>query len=151
VKKILVISCIVLSIAVSLFFGIKIYMHYQSVQYENTALPYVKMVIPEISKWDSEIIKQYMSPEVLAGISEDNLQNTVSNLSKLGSLIKMREPKYSNSDTFPTKSGIEIKIVTYKIDAEYENGNADITLGLLEKGESFQVHNFNMNPKMLSQ
>lgn len=150
-KKILLIAVVVPLVVVFLVFGIKIFTHYKSLEYENTAVPYVKMVIPEISKWDADIIRGYMATEVLAGISGENFQKIVTSLAKLGALKSFQEPEFSSADSFKTKSGVQIKIVTYKISAEYEKGAAVITIGLLENGSSFQVHNFNVNPEALNQ
>ena len=64
-KKVFVVAGVVLSVVLAVISGIKIYTHHQAARYEETAVPYVKMVVPEISKWDTDSIKNLMSPELM--------------------------------------------------------------------------------------
>lgn len=133
------------------FFGIKIYTHYKSSQYAETAVPYVKMVVPEISKWDPAIIKKYMSNDSLSDIPQEKMDKVLAYLSKLGGLKKMDEPEFSGEDSNVMISDRQQTIVTYKIKVEYENGSAVFTIALLNQGQDFQVQNFNINSKALFQ
>jgi hypothetical protein len=149
VKKFFVIAGVVVSILVTAFATFEILKRQKESQYEATAVPYLKMVVPEISKWDPEIIKGYMPPESLEGTSEEKLINIVNYLSKLGKLERMEEPEFSQVDSMRKRNSDEKIIVTYKIEAHYENGDAVITIGLLDQGESFHVQNFNINSEVL--
>ena len=112
-------------------------------------MPYLKMVVPELSKWDPEIIKSYMTSQSLQGTSEEKLVTIVSYLSKLGNLERMEDPEFLQVDVVRTNDYSEINIVTYKIGAQYENGDAVISIGLLDQGGSFRIHNFNFNSEIL--
>lgn len=140
----------ILVLGLSVVAGIKIYMNHKSSQYRGTAVPYLKKVVPEISKWDTEIIKEYMPPESLKGTSEERVSKIVESLSRLGDLKKFEEPDFAG-ETIIASSGIEKKIVAYEIDAEYEKGDAVITIGLIDRGHSFQINNFNINSPVLSE
>lgn len=150
-KKILGILGAVAFVAVVVFVSVKVYTKHQADQYKDTAVPYVKMVIPEISKWESEKIKEYMSQESLKGTAEEKIDKITEWLSRLGSLTAMKEPKFSSVYTGIVTSDDIQTIITYEIEAEYENGDAVITIGLLDDGGSFQVNNFNINSKALSE
>lgn len=149
-KKIFVIFGVVIFFAVSVFAIVQIYKRYKSAQYEETAVPYVKMVVPEISKWDPEIIKKYMPAESLEGTTEERMIKIVDYLSRLGELKNMEEPRFS-SVTVRTIPGGEKTVVTYTVDAEYKIGDAVMTIGLLDKEGSFTVHNFHINSEALAE
>jgi hypothetical protein len=149
VKKYFVIAGVVVSFLVIAFVSIEMIKRQKAAQYEATAVPYVKMVIPELSKWDPEIIKGYMTAQSLEGTSEEKLVGIVTYLSKLGNLERMEEPEFSQVDVVRTNDYKEKKIITYKVDAQYENGEAVISIGLLDQGGSFRVHNFNFNSEVL--
>ena len=48
------------------------YGYYQSSQYDGTVIPYIQKVLPELSTWDPEVVKQYMAPEVLGTVTDKN-------------------------------------------------------------------------------
>lgn len=143
-KKVLVILGLVLLAAIIIISSNKIYTYYKSSQYQDTAVPYIKMVVPEISKWDPETIKGYMPPESLKNTPEEKIIKIVNYLSRLGVLKSMEEPIFSH--VVPG----ETTIVTYKIDAEYEKGAAVITISLLSRGDLFQVYKFDINSMALA-
>ena len=151
VKKVFGILGAIALVAVVVFVSVEIYTSRQAAQYKDTAVPYVKMVIPEISTWDSATIKEYMSPESLKGTAEQKIEKITEWLSKLGYLKEMKEPEFSSVYTGIVTSDDIQTIVTYDIEAEYENGHAVITIGLLDNGGSFQVNNFKINSKALSE
>ena len=148
-KKYSIIAGVVVSFLVIGFISIEMIKRKKASQYEATAVPYLKMVVPELSKWDPEIIKSYMTSQSLQGTSEEKLVTIVSYLSKLGNLERMEDPEFSQVDVVRTNDYSETNIVTYKIDAQYENGDAVISIGLLDQGGSFRIHNFNFNSEVL--
>lgn len=149
-KKVLLIlggffMLIILAIA-----GMGGYTWYQSFQYEKTAVPYIEKVIPEFSQWKPDIAKQYMVPEVLQGVSNEDLSKIFKLYSKLGKYKKMSEPDFTNLTVKTTSKDGEQTLVTYTINAEYENGNAIVTIVLLDLGNTFQVYSFNVNSTALA-
>lgn len=150
-KKLIIILSAVLSVIIIAFATINIYTWHQSSKYEETAVPYVKMVVPEISKWNPEKIIEYMPAESLKTTPKEDIVKIVKYLSKLGALIKMEEPNYSKVFSGPTVEGVQNTIVTYTVDAEYERGDAVVTINLLDKGDSFRVYNFHFNSMALAE
>jgi len=151
VKKFFVLFGLVLVIIATVAACIFAYSKYEAAQYADTAVPYVKMVVPEISKWDAEVIKNYMNAESLEATSEERIVGVLKYLSRLGTLKEAAEPSFSKVFTGPYVEGVRKTFVAYKIDAIYEHGDAVITLNLLDNGDSFQVYKFDINSAALAQ
>lgn len=150
-KKILVVLGFALVVAASVFFGIKAFNHYKAEQYAGTAVPYIKRVVPELSRWDPEVTKRYMLPESLGKTPDEKIDKIVRSLSRLGALVHMDEPQFSSEDSSVVIAGSPATIVTYDVNLEYEKGSAVMTLGLLARGDDFQVQNFNVQAQALAQ
>ncbi len=151
-KKILAILGFVVFAIFTVFASDWGYTYYKSSQYKETALPYVEMVIPEISKWDTEIIKQHMPPESLQNTSDEKIKGIVLHLSRLGDLEKFEKPEFSKIYSVGKAEEDQRNIVSYTVEADYENGDATIDISVLEGQEkSFHVHNFMINSSALSE
>lgn len=129
--------------------GMGSYAWYKSSQYEETAVPYIKATVPVISNWDTEVIKGYMVPEVLAETTDGDFAKIIKYLSKLGSLKKMEEPSFARIYTGATINDGKNTYVTYNINAEYEKGAAVINIVLLDLGDHFQIYRFHINSMAL--
>lgn len=127
------------------FAGMGLFAWYKSSQYDDTAVPYIKATIPELSTWDTDLIKSYMAPTVLEETTGENFAKIIKYLSRLGTLITVGEPIFTRIHTGANLADGKQTIVTYTIDAVYENGDAVITMSLLDLGSSFQVYNFHIN------
>lgn len=129
--------------------GMGLFAWYKTSQYDDTAVPYVKTTMPELSKWNPEITKKYMAPEVMEQTTDKHFTKVNKYLSKLGPLVSFEEPSFTNIHTGATFENGKQTIVTYTIDAKYENGDAVISISLLDLGNSFQVWKFNVNSSAL--
>ncbi|WDE06736.1 hypothetical protein SG34_007480 [Thalassomonas viridans] len=149
IKKIL--KAIGITILVLLFLTIvaAIWAGYKSAGYEETAVPYINKAIPEISKWQPDIMKSYMAPEPLAQVSEDDFLEMVRILSKMGKLISTETPVFQSVNSSSTVSDGSMTLVTYHIPAKYENGDANLIVVLKEKDESFEVYYFKVESMAL--
>ena len=105
--------------------------------------------IPELSKWDPEIIKSYMSPELHSEVSDSDLIKMTRIMSKMGTLIATGEPVFKNVISTSTVENGSMTLVTYLVPAKYANGDATLTLILKEKNESFDIYNFNVDSMVL--
>ncbi|HEY5674730.1 MAG TPA: hypothetical protein VIR78_13550 [Malonomonas sp.] len=150
-KKFLVLSGLALVVIVTVAACIFAYSKYEESQYTDSAVPYVKMVVPEISKWDVETIKRHMNAESLEATSEERISGVLQYLSRLGALKEAAEPRFSKVFTGPYVEGVRKTFVAYKIDAIYENGDAVITLNLLDNGGSYQVYKFDIKSAALTE
>jgi hypothetical protein len=129
--------------------GSIVYDRYQASEYTDTALPYIRQIIPIVSKWEPAAIRELMVPEVSADISEDKFAQTMVWFSKLGALQSMEEPEFQEVDTGgKTVIGMQT-IVEYEVDAKYENGDALLNIKLLDRNGSFELYSFNLSSEVL--
>ena len=148
-KKILKWVGIFLGGLVLLFILIGVYTGYKEAGYRETAVPYIKKVIPEISKWNYKESKKFFEPSTFEKVTDEELSKLFEWFSKLGKLKSIEEPKFNQ-----VYSGTAVResfgtIVTYTVLGHYENGDANITIRLLDLGDSFEVYHFNVNSKAL--
>ena len=149
-KKVLKILGILFLSIVVLFIFIAGFTYYKSSEYEKTAVPYIKENIPLLSNWDYEITKSLMVPTVLENAKEEDFKKIIHWFSKLGKLKNIEEPEFKNVSTRSSMSGGGSEtIVTYKILAHYENGDATIMMRLLDENNSFKIYYFNINSMAL--
>ena len=149
IKKIFKGIGITLLVLVVLIVGVGIWTGYKSATYETTAIPYMANAIPEISKWNPEIMRSYMSPETLVDVTENDFSNIVRALSKMGALISTGEPIFQSVNSSSTVQNGSMTLVTYHVPATYENGDANLTVVLKEKDESFEIYRFNLDSMAL--
>ncbi len=147
-KKFIIYVVFVLVVGLSAFFY---YGSVQSSRYDGTAIPYIQEVLPEISTWDPEIVKQYLSPEVLKTVSAENLKNILGELTKIGDLQNIGEMKFKKKSTGGEGDMAQQLVITYTVNAQYSTGETTVTISLLDKGGSYEVHHFNFESEALFQ
>jgi len=126
-----------------------VYDRYQATKFTDTAVPYVKQIIPIVSKWDPVAIRELMVAEVSATISDDKFAQTMVWFSKLGALQSMAEPDFQAVDSGGmTVIGMQT-IVEYEVDAKYGNGDALLNIKLLERDGLFELYSFNLSSEVL--
>lgn len=121
----------------------------QGLQFEATALPFVKQVIPVISEWDPKKIRQLLAPEFLETNPEDRFNRAILFFSKLGPLQSAEEPRFNEVVTKETAGEEAKRYVTYIVDAQYTNGDAEIQIQLIDRGDHFQLYNFTLRSEFL--
>lgn len=105
--------------------------------------------LPEIVRWDPEVAKKFMASAAFKDTSDAEFAKLFDWLKKLGGLKKLGDPELVNIFAGVTPSVGFSKVLTYRIRAEFESGDALITLRLLEVGEDFQVLYFHVSSKAL--
>ncbi|GGI71303.1 hypothetical protein [Shewanella gelidii] len=150
VKNVKMVTIMVVA-AILLFVGVRIWAGYQAANYDETAKPYMRQAIPEISKWDADVMKSYMAPETLVSISEYDFLTMMNSLKKLGPLISIEDPEFQSVNTVKSRDGVKSVVVTYAIEARYLNGDADLVMALKQKIDGYEVYRFNVDSKALSQ
>ena len=125
------------------------YGYYQSSQYDGTIIPYIQEVLPEISTWDPEIVKQYLAPEVLRTVTDENLEKIMGALAQIGELQSIGEVKFKKKATGGAGDLVQQPVITYTVKAQYSMGEALVTLSLLDKGDSYNVYHFNFESTAL--
>ena len=146
-KKLIAYFVFVFVVAISSYF---IYSHMLSSKYADSAIPYMEKVLPQISTWDAEIVKQYMAPEVLETVTDENLQALMAALSKIGTLESVGEYSFENKVSGDDDKLGAATVITYEIDAQYSSGPAVVTLRLLVRGDSYEVFRFNFQSQALA-
>ncbi|RLB69239.1 MAG: hypothetical protein DRH07_11110 [Deltaproteobacteria bacterium] len=125
------------------------YGYYQSSQYDGTVIPYIQEVLPEISTWDPEIVKQYLAPAVLRTVTDEDLTKIMGALAKIGELQSIGEVKFKKKATGGAGDLVQQPVITYTVTAQYSTGEAIVTLSLLDKGGSYDVFHFNFKSDAL--
>lgn len=134
---------------ITVFGGTEIYKIYQGSEFDKKALPYIEQVVPEISKWDPIATKSLMSPEIAATIPDDKYARAMIFFSQLGALQGMGSPDFEKAHV-DQETGIgKHTIVEYKVQAKYENGDAEINLKLLQREGNFEIYRFNFSSESL--
>lgn len=134
---------------IAVFAGSVMYDKYQSSKFDSIAGPYIKQIIPEISRWDPVATKQLMAPEVSATIPDETFAQAMTLFSRLGALQSMDKEKYEELHEDQETSIGKHTIVEYNIDAQYANGDAVINLKLLLRDGAFEIYRFNFSSEIL--
>jgi hypothetical protein len=142
-KKLLKVAGIIILLVVLGIAGLFGYVKYQQSTYALTAVPFIKEVIPKITRWDPNEIKPYLSPEALSATSDADLTKMFSWFAKLGALKTVGEPVFQN-----VFAGSQ-KIITYSVPTTFEAGEALIVFRLVDLGTEFKILSFNINSKAL--
>ena len=148
-KKFFVLIAVWLVSIVAVVVGSQLYEKYQATDYDGLAVPYIQKVIPELSTWDPEIIRPLMVPEALKEIPDRKFAQTMDVFSKLGALQTMEVPKFESVHSQEKSDSETQTVVVYDTEAKYENGEAVITLQLLQVGDSFEVYRFKVSSNAL--
>ena len=148
-KKILKWVGIFLLGLVVLFVLLAAYTGYKQSEYSETAVPYIKKVIPIISEWNPEKSKPLFVPSTFDNVSDEDFSKLFKWFSKLGALKSIDEPQFSRVTSSTTVREGAHTIITYGVLAHYENGDAQISIRLLDLGNSFEIYHFNLNSQAL--
>lgn len=147
-KKFIVYVLFVFVCGISIYNG---YRYKQSSEYEKTAVPYVRDVLPRISTWDPAQAQGYMAAEVLERVSSEELQKLMASLSVIGTLEGIDEISFKNKTSGEHITRKQQPLVTYNLVARYSSGEAKVRISLLDKGDSFAVYHFNFQSAALTQ
>jgi len=147
-KKFIIYVLFVFTCGLSIFF---VYNYMQSSAYEATAIPYIKTVLPQISTWDSVKVRESMAPEVLERVTDTDLNALMQSLSKVGTLTSIDSIKFKNKASGENITRGKQPLVTYELETQYSSGAVNVTLTLLDRGDSFDLYHFNFQSEALAQ
>jgi len=143
-KKILQIIGTIFLLVVASVVGLVSYSYFKAEEYNNTAVPFIKEKIPELSSWNSEVMQKYRAPSTLEISLDENLTQVTTRLTKLGELKSFEEPEFVNIESSAVASNKEQTLATYNILSRYENGDALFTVKLLEVDGGFSLYTFHV-------
>jgi hypothetical protein len=141
-KKILQAIIIIFLLIVALIISLVTYSYFKAEQYNNSAVPYIKQKIPELSSWNPEVMKKYIAPDTSQKKTDEYLTILTLRLAELGQLKNFDEPQFVNIESIETLLDGKQTIATYNILTRYENGDANITIRLLEGDDGFKIYTF---------
>jgi hypothetical protein len=126
---------------------------YQGNKLDKSSKAYVEAnVRPVVSTWSKDELVKRASPKLLEIINRDPGQAdlVLKKLSKLGSLQSLGEPKGESLVAYTAGTG---KVITaaYRETARFENGNADISVRLIQTDGQWQFLLFNVNSPLMLQ
>ena len=150
-KKFFILMAIWLVTIVAVFAGSILYDQYTSAEYNAIATPYIKKIIPELSKWDPATTKGLMAPEISASIPDENFAQAMTLFSRLGTFQSMDEAKFDQLHEGQETNIGKQTLVEYNIDAKYANGDAVINLKLLLRDDAFEIYRFNFSSEILTE
>ena len=150
-KKLLLLFAFLACVALTVVFGFRYFSSHKAAEYAPRAIPYIKQVIPELSKWEPAVARSYLAAEFLAKTSDERLKAVLDVMSKLGKLERLEEPRFVEIYAGSSLKGEKQTVLSYQADAHYSNGTALITLALLDRGDHFEVYNFNIQSQALLQ
>ena len=122
------VGLVVLALIVALA-GLWFFVRAKQSKYDPVAIPYIEEALPVISRWELDDFREFFVPEVLEGMSEQEMERFFLWFSRLGSLQTFEEPEFvqiSASTDVPYPS-----LITYQVSAQYENGEATVTFVLV--------------------
>jgi len=146
VKKFIIYVVFVLVAGPSAYF---IYGAVLSSRYDGSIGPYIQDVVPEISKWDPEIVKQYMAPEAMRTVTAEDLAAIMGTLSKIGSLQSIDKMSFKGKSEVDDAQFVKHPLITYDVDAQYSTGDAKITIRIIDREGSYELYHFNFQSKAL--
>ena len=146
-KKFIVYVIFVFVAAISGYF---IYGNMQSAKYDGRAVPYIEMVLPELSSWDAARVKLVLAPEILRTIPAGELEGLLHSLARLGELKSIGEKSFKNKATGANVKYVNFPVITYAIAAEYATGPATVTLSFLDRDGEYQLYSFNFQSLALA-
>jgi hypothetical protein len=141
-KKILQAIIIIFLLIVALIISLVTYSYFKAEQYNNSAVPYIKQKIPELSSWNPEVMKKYIAPDTSQKNTDEYLTIITLRLAELGQLKNFDEPQFVNIESIETLLDGKQTIATYNILTRYENGDTNITIRLLEGDDGFKIYTF---------
>lgn len=125
------------------------YTSFKSGELEKTAVPYLRKVIPELTRWDMAAVKTYMAPEALKDMPDDKLAKLLVWESRLGHLQHMDEPRFTNLMSGANTTLGAYQLVTYVVPVRFDAGDGTITVRLLVKDGKFSVYLFHVDSMAL--
>ena len=146
-KKFIIYVVFVLVTGFSAYF---IYNGVLSSRYDDTVGSYIQEVLPAISKWNPDIVRQYMAPEVLQTVSIEELEHLIAALSKIGTLQSIGKLSFRSKAEVDDVRFEKRPLITYEVDAQYSTGDAKVTISLVDRDGAYDLYHFNFQSNALA-
>ena len=112
--------------------------------YEKTAVPYLKSVIPEMATWNSDVAWEHLAEGIRDQTNRDDHAKIIRYLSSLGALENLGRPQFRQvTSSASVRNGTQ-KLVFYQVPAVFEKGEASIDVTLLDEDGQFSIYAFHV-------
>ncbi len=144
-KKILIGLGVVMLLIIILFVwaGIKATVTYNKL--EGKAEPLIKNVLAEQSPWNYETLKPNLSKLWLDNISEEESRKLIKLFSKMGNFESITELNWNGCSTNTATEIGTIDRCDYLATVKYENGDALVTVGIVDEEDSPKIIQLHIN------
>jgi hypothetical protein len=120
-------------------------MSYYGTQFDASSKTYVDDSVRAITtNWSPDELIKRESPQLHATVADDKIETLFSELGKLGPLQSYDGSK-GDSNIHIGRRGLTIS-ATYKADATYQNGKAEVLLYLVRESGEWEIQGFRVNP-----
>lgn len=144
-KKILIALGVVMALIILLlvWVGIKTTATYNRL--EGKAEPLIREVLKDQSPWNYETLKPHLSNMWLESISEEQSRKLMKLFSKLGSFQSIEDLNWRRCSTSATAEYGNIDRCDYVASAKYENGDAQVLVGIVIEEASPKIIQLHIN------
>ena len=128
----------------SLWYGIK------ADRYEETAIPYLEMAIPELTSWQYDQLKPLLSTTARKDFENEKLRAAYQSFSRLGQYQSMEKPRYTASRAESSKELGDIELIDYQAALQFDSGPAVIKIKLVADGKSYHIQHFGFHSEIFA-
>ena len=146
--KVLGIFFLLALIALAVLIG---YGAYSGSKLDVSSKAFVDEIVPAIvSSWSSEDVIKHASPQLRQIANDEQLNQLMLKLSKLGNLKKYEGSKGDSNVSLTTQYG-KVVSANYIAKAKFENGDAEINVRVIQNDGKWQLLNFYVNSPIFLQ
>jgi hypothetical protein len=120
-------------------------------RYDETAVPYLRAAIPELTSWRYERLDPLLSAEARLDFGNKKMRDAYRGFERLGELVSMEKPQYLGHAPSANLVQGGIEIVDYQVEVQFTSGPATIKLRLLADGESYHIHHFGIYSEVFAE
>jgi hypothetical protein len=150
-KKILMVLGIVALLLIIFAAASVNYVAFRGRQLDASSKTYVDAsILAIISTWSADELLKRSSAEFREATNEKDLNLAFSKLKQLGMLQKYEGSKGESSSYFNYKNAKVTKRAYYNASATFQNGTADMQVGLIQKSGQWQIDDFRIDSPIFS-
>lgn len=128
----------------SLWYGIK------ADRYEETAIPYLEMAIPELTSWQYDQLKPLLSPAARKDFENEKLRSAYQSFSRLGQFRSMDRPRYIASRDDSSQESGDIEVIDYQVALQFDSGPAMIKIQIIADGKAYYIQHFGFHSEIFA-
>lgn len=119
-------------------------------RYDETAVPYLRTAIPELTSWRYERLEPLLSAEARLDFGNEDVRAAYHGFKRLGELVSMEKPQYLANTSGTSMVHGEIEIVDYQVEIQFASGPATIKLKLVVDDNSYYIHHFGIHSEVFA-